>query len=74
LLQATNRLAEAEPLMRRMMGIFVDFERKTGHRHPLRDRALRNYAGLLTAMGKSEGESKAAIASLSADGGAGDPQ
>jgi hypothetical protein len=41
LLQETNRLAEAEPLMRRAVAIFVDFERKTGHAHPLRDTAVQ---------------------------------
>ena len=70
LLQDTNRLAEAEPLMRRHLAIFIDFERKTGHPHPHRDAALRNYAGLLAAMGKSEAEIKAAIASLTGEGGA----
>jgi tetratricopeptide (TPR) repeat protein len=64
LLQATNRLADAEPLMQRMAAIFMDFVRATGHLHPDCDAAFRNYAGLLAAMGKSEAEIKAAIASL----------
>ncbi len=66
LLQATNRLTEAEPLMRRHVVIFLDFERATGHPHPHRDAALRNYAGLLTAMGKTDAEIRAAIATLTA--------
>ena len=70
LLQATNRLAEAEPPMRRHLAIFIDFERKTGYPHPHRDAALRNYAGLLAAMGKSAAEIKAAIATLTPEGGA----
>jgi hypothetical protein len=31
--------------MRRMLAIFIDFERKTNHPHPHRNSALRNYAG-----------------------------
>jgi hypothetical protein len=64
LLRATNRLAEAEPLMRRHLVIFIDFERKTGHAHPHRDGAVRNYASLLAEIGKNEAEIRAAIASL----------
>jgi tetratricopeptide (TPR) repeat protein len=64
LLRATNRLDEAEPLMRRHVVIFLDFQRTTGHPHPHRDAALRNYANLLRAMGKSEAEIRAAIATL----------
>jgi tetratricopeptide (TPR) repeat protein len=66
LLHETNRLAEAEPLMRRHLAIFINFEHKNGHPHPHRDAALRNYAGLLASMGKSEVEIKAAIARLKA--------
>jgi hypothetical protein len=68
LLLDTNRLAEAEPLMRRNVDIFIDFERKTGHPHPHRDAALRNYAGLLATMGKGEAEIKAALADIMARG------
>ncbi len=64
LLQTTNRLGEAEPLMRRMVVIFLAFERAIGHAHPHRDAAIGNYAGLLAAMGKSEAEIAAAIAAL----------
>ena len=53
LLQDTNRLAEAEPLMRRMVGIFVDFTVKTGHQHPHLMGAINNYGGLLIKMGRS---------------------
>ena len=34
LLQATNRLAEAEPLMARAVRVFSRFQRSTGHEHP----------------------------------------
>ncbi|MBF8277206.1 MAG: tetratricopeptide 2 repeat protein [Candidatus Brocadiaceae bacterium] len=53
LLQATNRLAEAEPLCRRMVEIFLQFTSKTGHTHPHLHAATNNYAGLLHAMGHS---------------------
>ena len=66
MLQVTNRLAEAEPLMRRHVAIFLDFERATGHPHPHRDAALNNYAVLLKAMGKTDAEIRAAIAALTA--------
>jgi tetratricopeptide (TPR) repeat protein len=60
LLRHTNWPVEAEPLMRRHLAIFIDFERKTGHPHPHRDYAVVNYTALLTEMGKSEAEIKAA--------------
>ena len=69
LLRATNRLVDAEPLMRRHLVIFIDFERRTGHPHPHHDAAVRNYTRLLAAMGTSEAEIKAAIAALTDDGG-----
>ena len=64
LLQATNRLGEAEPLMRRMVTILLTFQRNTGHAHPHRDTATANYAGLLEAMGRSGADIEAAIADL----------
>jgi tetratricopeptide (TPR) repeat protein len=64
LLKATNRLDEAEPLMRRHVAIFVEFTRRTGHRHPHLDAAFANYAGLLAAMGKGQAEIDAACAAL----------
>jgi hypothetical protein len=68
LLQATNRLAEAEPLMRRLVAIFVGFTRNTGDPHPHREQAMVNYAGLLAEMGKSEAEIDAAFAGVTAGG------
>ena len=73
LLRFTNRLAEAEPLMRRHLAVFIDFERRTGHPHPHRDMASRNYAGVLAAMGKGEAEIKAAIDGVTAEVGARGP-
>jgi hypothetical protein len=55
--------------MRRHLAIFIDFERRTGHSHPYRRAAIRNYSGLLAAMGKSEAEIKAALAALTGEGG-----
>ena len=71
LLQATNRLGEAEPLMRRSLAIFVDFTRRTGHEHPHLEAVMVNYHFLLDEMGKSDAEIEAAFAALgvpSADG------
>jgi hypothetical protein len=69
LLHAANRLAEAEPMMRRHLAILINFERKNGHTHPHRDQAVANYTGLLAGMGKSEAEIKAAIASVTGEDG-----
>jgi tetratricopeptide (TPR) repeat protein len=68
LLQDSHRLDEAEPLIRRLVAIFIDFERKNAHPHPHREQAIANYAGLLAAMGKSEAEIRAAIASVTGEG------
>jgi hypothetical protein len=56
-----------------MAAILIDVERKTGHPHPRRDEAVASYARLLAAMGKSEAEIKAAIASLAGEDGPRDP-
>jgi tetratricopeptide (TPR) repeat protein len=64
LLAQTDRLVEAEPLMRRHVAIFVEFTRRTGHRHPRLDDAFANYAMLLADMGKSQAEIDAACAEL----------
>jgi hypothetical protein len=64
LLQVTNRLGEAEPLLRHALTIFLAFQRDTGHAHPHRNAASENYANLLATMGKSRPEITAAIAAL----------
>ena len=61
LLQDTNRLGEAEPLMRRHLVIFLMFQRDTGHPHPHRDAAINNYAILLEEMGRTEAEIAGAL-------------
>ena len=54
LLEATNRLDEAEPLMRRALLILLKpFVRRTGHEHPHLEQALGNYRALLEAIGKT---------------------
>jgi len=47
LLHATNRLGEAEPLMRRALAILLEFERGTGYEHPHRQLVSVNYRSLL---------------------------
>ena len=56
LLKATNRLAEAEPLMQRHLVIFLKFTRTTGHAHPYLRAAFGNYLGRLSelSLGKLE--------------------
>ena len=56
LLKDTNRLSEAEPLMRRNLEILLEFTRDVRHPHPHLRSAIRNYAGLLRDMGRSEEE------------------
>ena len=51
LLQHTNRLEEAEPLMRRALDIFDSFGRQTGHEHPYFQSAKANYQALQRAIG-----------------------
>jgi tetratricopeptide (TPR) repeat protein len=50
LLQATNRLAAAEPLFHRMAAIFHRFDQHTGHEHPSMQAGLENYRRLLNAL------------------------
>jgi hypothetical protein len=64
LLQATNRLGEAEPLMLRALAIILRFTHLTGHPHPHLQAGLSNYVGLLTAMGQSDAYVKATLEAL----------
>ena len=77
LLKATNRLAEAEPLMRRHLEIFLKFTRETGHPHQHLHAGVNNYASLLQAMGRSVEEIRVELVELGQRygvdlGGAGD--
>jgi hypothetical protein len=61
LLKATNRLAEAEPLMRRMVKILLNFSRSTGYVHPNLQSAVNNYVNLLRAMGHNDEQIQATL-------------
>jgi hypothetical protein len=63
LLQATNRLAEAEPLMRRNVEILITFSDQ-GFQHPNLDTGLSNYVSLLQALGLSKYEIQAKLQSF----------
>lgn len=64
LLQATDRLAEAEPLSRRTVEIFLQFTRETGHPHPHLQIAFQNHARLLEIMGRSADDIRRAFETL----------
>jgi len=51
LLQATNRLEEAEPLSRRSVEILLRFGAATGHEHPHLRATIANHESLLTEGG-----------------------
>jgi len=61
LLEDTNRLGEAEPLMRRALALAVDFHRRTGHQDPSLNLRTENYRQLLATLGRSETEIDAAV-------------
>jgi hypothetical protein len=65
MLALANRLAEAEPLMRRHVVIFRRSGETVGHEHPHMQAALTNYRSLLEAMGHSESEIAERMAALS---------
>jgi hypothetical protein len=53
LLQATNRLGEAEPLARRGVRILIEFQHSTGHEHLNFRAGLADYKILLQALEKT---------------------
>jgi hypothetical protein len=69
LLIDTNRLGEAEPLSRRVLAIFLAFQRGTGHAHRHRDPATAAYTGLLSALGKTEADINATLVALAREVG-----
>jgi hypothetical protein len=71
MLQASNRLVEAEPLMRRGLEISFDLECETGRTDPKCAAALVEYATLLAGTGKSQAEIRAIISDLMQDPGRG---
>jgi len=54
LYRATNRLSEAEPLMKRVVLIILNFTQQTGHQHQHLNDAIGTYAKLLQDMGQSD--------------------
>jgi hypothetical protein len=50
LLKDTNRLKEAEPLMRRALVILLKFTRASGQPHPRVSDALANYTSLMETL------------------------
>jgi hypothetical protein len=63
LLQATNRLAEAEPMMARNVEILIALL-KQGYQHPNLKTGLSNYIALLQAMGLPDPEIQAKLQAL----------
>jgi hypothetical protein len=55
-LQAMSRLAEAEPIMRRAVGIFAGLKHSTGHEHQHFSGVVGNYIGLLDELKLSKEE------------------
>ena len=64
LLQATDRMVEAAPLMGRIVAIFVDDTIKSRRTSPYLWEAIENYRGLLRIMGESEAGIKEKIGKL----------
>jgi hypothetical protein len=61
LLQATNRLSDAEPLSRRHLEIFLQFTGATRHEHPHLSGAIVNYSVLLEDLGRSPAQIRAQL-------------
>ncbi len=69
LLQATNRLVEAEPLIRRAVEITMKFAHDTGHKDPHQQSRIDNYAYLLYQVGYSEEQILARLREIAAEYG-----
>jgi tetratricopeptide (TPR) repeat protein len=54
LLKDVNRLNDAEPLLRRVVQIYVKFTRDTGNPHQRLQQAINSYGNLLTQMGRPQ--------------------
>jgi len=50
LLEATKRMAEAEPMMARVVRILRQFERATGHEHSHMQDAIESYRSISTRL------------------------
>ena len=53
--------------MKRVVEIFIDFTRRTGHRHPHLMDAFDNYTGLLVEMGDSQDQAGAKVIAMAPD-------
>ena len=69
LLQATNRLTEAEPLMRRALVILLEFTLKIGHSHPHFAMVFSNYKMLLEQMSVPEDQITERFAEIGKEAG-----
>jgi nucleosome binding factor SPN SPT16 subunit len=61
LLSNTNRIAEAEPLYRRALAIFI---RLLGWEHPSTVTVQENLTATLVAMGRSQAKARTAVEAL----------
>jgi hypothetical protein len=66
LLYATDRLGEAEPLLRRGVAILAAFQRQTGHEHPGFQVGAGNYIVLLQALGRTQEQIEETLRGLTA--------
>jgi hypothetical protein len=67
LLQAINRLNEAEPLFRKSLAILVRITLTTGHQHPDLETVRSNYTHALYELGGTQSEIGAALSSIWAE-------
>lgn len=65
LLKDTNRLGQADPLMRRMVEIMMIAICAAGHEHPSLKAAVIDYSLLLHTMGRSPEQIRRTMAELS---------
>ena len=65
ILKSSNRLAEAEPLLARVVRIFSRFQRLTGHEHPHYRDSTENYRQVLSDLRLAEPEIQARVKATS---------
>ena len=73
LLKATDRLGEAEPLMKRSLAIFLKFTHETGHLHPHLKDVFHDYFALLKEISLGDEEIRRRLDQVGIDAGF-DPQ
>jgi acyl-CoA synthetase (AMP-forming)/AMP-acid ligase II len=69
LLKNTNRLAEAEPLMRRVLVIVLKFTHDNGHLHPHFHDAMGSYVSLLQSQNRTKSEILTRLAEAATEAG-----